>query len=133
MSSAIFEAECSIAELIKKEVDETTHVHSGTPQSFLAGFNNELPCILVSYTGSTPYKNMYPGELSFIVSYISYRTDRETIYNKMEKVVARLLHKELNGLNAPLLLQSEQIAYEDGNYLVFTQQWTCTKIEITDY
>jgi hypothetical protein len=104
-------------------------IHLGTPQTFLTRDDNEVPCILVSYTGADPYQNMYPGVMVFSVYYISHPKDRITIYKLMENVFDTMQYAPLENLNGELRWQSDRFFYEDVNYLIFVQQWTCDKVK----
>jgi len=134
MSTIISEIEDDIKEIIKRAVSKIPEfknigIHLGTPQNFMLAFNNELPCILVSYTSTAPYEGMYPGNLIFSVYYISYRTDRETIYRLMENVFDKMQYITLESLNGALRLESDKFFYEDADLLMFVQQWTCSKLK----
>ena len=129
MSTPIFEIENNIISMIK-EITDYTNIHLGTPQSYLSAYDNELPCILVSYSGTKPLNNgrLYPGLLTFTIYFIHHRDSRKIIYELMQDVFNRLQSDSIMELNSALQLQSDQFHYEDSNYLIFTQQWGCSQI-----
>lgn len=129
-NTTIFEIENSIMNLINDIIvdDTNINIHLGTPQGFLMQINNDLPCILISYSGTEPHRDMYPGNLIFSIYFISNREDRQTIYELMQKVFDRLQHSIVLDLNAGFKLQFDKFEYEDTEFLIFTQQWGCTKI-----
>jgi transposase len=128
--TTIFEIENIIKDMIKEDLDNV-NIYLGTPQSFLNGTNNnKLPCILVSYTGAEPYKDLYPGTLSFSVFFLNknFKDSREEVYQLMEKVFDKLQHSLAEKLNSGLKLRADKLDYEDINFLIFSQQWTCTEL-----
>jgi hypothetical protein len=46
----------------------------------------------------------------------------------MQNVFDRLQYNGVGELNANLKLQANNFQYEDKNFLIFTQQWVCTKL-----
>jgi len=139
-----------------KECTENANVFLGTPQSFLSQYDNELPVILVTFTGSGPYEGFYPGTLTFNFYFITLRENRLKQYDLMQMVFEKLQGlsdlstiltnsvgaspTELNSqaclstetiglqLNGAFQLKSSALEYEDTEILIFNQQWICTLI-----
>jgi hypothetical protein len=132
--TTISKIENSIVELIKEATNEKSiiDIHLGTHQSFLLDFDNELPCILVSYTGCEPYENLYPGSLTFSITFIAGCRDREIIYDLMQKVFEKMNGCTLPDLNGGFKLQGDRFLYEDTEYLIFMQNWVCFEISIIE-
>ena len=134
MSVVIYDIEQGIINIVKEVASKnnvrSTRIYSGTPQTFITKEDNEVPCILVSCTQVDPvYQSMYIGTLTFSIYYISFPKDRITIYKLMEDVVDKLQGSTLDDLNGALRWLGDKFFYEDANYLIFVQQWTCDKLK----